>query len=72
MNAAGKAGDDDQHRVAEDVAVEHPPLGQPLGAGGQHVLLVDLVEEASSWSAWSAPAKPPITSAVIGSAMCQK
>ena len=27
------------------MAVEHPPLGQALGAGGQHVLLVDLVEK---------------------------
>ena len=45
MKARGKAGDDDQHGVAEDVAVEHAALAQALGARGQHVLLVDLVEE---------------------------
>ena len=42
---AGKAGDDDQHGIAEDVAVEHLPLGQALGARGHDILLADLVEE---------------------------
>ena len=43
---AGKAGDDQQHGVAEDVAVEHLALAAALGARGQHVLLADLVQEA--------------------------
>ncbi len=42
---ARKSGDDDQHGVAEDVAVEHLPVGQPLGPRRHHVLLADLVEE---------------------------
>ena len=40
-----EAGDHDQHRIAEDVAVEHLSLGQALHARGEHVLLADLVEE---------------------------
>ena len=66
-----KSGDDQQHRVAEHMAVQHAALGQPLGARGQHVLLVDLVDEEFLVSIVRV-AKPPITSAVIGSAMCQK
>jgi hypothetical protein len=45
MNALGKARDDDQHGIAKDVAVEHAPLGEALGAGGYDVLLADLVEK---------------------------
>ena len=45
MKAPGKPAIDDQHRVAEDVPVEHLPFGTALGARGQHVLLADLVEE---------------------------
>ena len=42
----GKAGDHDQHGVAEDMPVEHPPFGQPLGPGREHELLVQLLQEA--------------------------
>src|SRR5690606_12409386 len=42
----GETGNDQQHGVAEYVAVEHAMVGQALGPGGDHVLLVDLVEEA--------------------------
>ena len=42
---AGKAGDDQQHGVAEHVAVEHLALVEALGLRGHHVLLADLVEE---------------------------
>src|SRR5437763_16628705 len=42
---AREAGDHDQHGVAEYVAVEHLPLSAALGAGGEHVLLADLVEK---------------------------
>src|SRR5215471_17642394 len=42
---AGKAGDYDQHGVAEDVAIEHLVLAAALGARGEHILLADLVEE---------------------------
>ena len=45
MKTAGKAGDHDQHRVAEDVPVEDAPLVEALGAGGEHILLADLLEE---------------------------
>ena len=45
MKAAGKAADDDQHGVAEDMAVEHAPLGQALGPGRHHILLSDLIEK---------------------------
>ena len=45
MKAPGKAGDDEQHGVAEDVPVEHLPLVQALGARRHDVLLADLVEE---------------------------
>ena len=45
MNAPGKAGDDDQHGVAEDVIVEHLPLAAALGAGGHHILLADFIEK---------------------------
>ncbi len=38
-------GNDDQHRVAEHVAVEHPVLRQSLGPRGLHILQVDLVQE---------------------------
>src|SRR5690606_26732701 len=41
-----EAGDDQQHGVAEHVAVEHAVFRQALGAGSDHVLLADLVEEA--------------------------
>ena len=41
----GEAGDDDHHRVAEEVAVEHAALVEPLHARGQHVGLADLVDE---------------------------
>ena len=40
-----QAGDDDQHRVAEHVAVEHAPFRQPLGARGDDVVLADLIQE---------------------------
>ena len=43
---AGKAGDDQQHGVAEDVAVEDLAVVAALGARGQDILLADLVEEA--------------------------
>src|SRR6202051_2636796 len=33
-----EAGDDQEHGVAEYMAVEHLPLGATLGARGQHVL----------------------------------
>src|SRR5690606_476722 len=41
-----EAGDDQQHGVAEHVAVEHAVFRQALGPRGDHVLLADLVEEA--------------------------
>src|SRR5262245_51892597 len=41
----GKTGDHDQHGVAEDVPIEHLALVAAFGAGGEHVLLADLVEE---------------------------
>src|SRR5690606_20294796 len=41
-----EAGDDDQHGVAEHMAIEHAVGTQALGLGGDHVLLADLVEEA--------------------------
>src|ERR687887_99358 len=42
---AREARDHDQHGVAEHVPVEHLPLAAALGAGGEHVLLANLVEE---------------------------
>ena len=42
---AGKAGDHDQHGVAEDVAIEHAPLGQALHPRGDDILLADFVDE---------------------------
>ena len=42
---ARKAGDHDQHGVAEDVAVEHLAGAAALRLRGQHILLADLVEE---------------------------
>src|SRR5262249_32817148 len=41
----GNSGDDDQHGVAKDVAVQHPPTTQPFGAGAHDVVLMDLVKE---------------------------
>src|SRR2546427_1588602 len=41
---AGKPGDDDQHGVAENVAVERLTVVAALGARREHVLLTDLVE----------------------------
>ena len=70
MKAAGKAGDDDQHGVAEDMAIEHAPFGQALGTRRQHILLADLLEEGVLGQHGSV-AKPPITMAMTGSAMCQ-
>ena len=46
MDAAGEAGNDQQHGVAEHVAVENLPLAQSLRLRGEDVLLADLVEEA--------------------------
>ena len=40
-----EAGDDQQHGVAEHVAVEHLVLAQALRARRHHVLLADLVQE---------------------------
>ena len=45
MKAPGKAGDDQQHRVAEHVAVEDFALRQALRPRRHHILLADLVEE---------------------------
>src|SRR5271170_728244 len=42
---AGEAGDHQHHGVAEDMAVEHLPLGAALGARGQHVLLAQFLEK---------------------------
>ena len=42
---AGKARDDDEHGIAEDVSVQHLALAAALGTGGEHVLLADLVEK---------------------------
>ena len=41
----GKSGDHDQHGVAEDVTVQHLVAGAALGAGGEHVLLADFLQE---------------------------
>ena len=41
-----EAGDDQQHGVAEHVAVQHALLAGALGARGDDVLLADLLEEA--------------------------
>src|SRR5690606_16108368 len=43
---SGKTGNDQQHGIAEYVAVEHAVFRQALGPRGDHVLLADLVEEA--------------------------
>src|SRR5262249_21468785 len=40
-----KSGDDDKHRVAEHVPIEYPALVVSLGAGGEDVLLADLVQK---------------------------
>ena len=71
MKAAGKAGDHQQHRVAEDMAVEHAALGQALGARRHDVLLVDLLEEAVLGQHGQA-GEAADTSAVTGNAMCQR
>ena len=42
---ARKARDHDQHRVAEDVVVQHLTLATALGARGHHILLAYLVEK---------------------------
>ena len=42
---AGKAGDHEQHGIAEDVAIEHLALAQALGPRRHHILLADFVEE---------------------------
>ena len=44
-NALGKAGDDEQHRVAKDVAVKHLPLGAAFGARGEDVLLAQFLQK---------------------------
>src|SRR6478752_8354845 len=42
---AGEAGDDNQHRVAEDVTIEYPIFAAAFRARGHHVLLADLVQK---------------------------
>ena len=42
---AGESCDDDQHRIAKHVAVEHAPLAQALHARSLHIGLLDLVEK---------------------------
>ena len=69
--ARGEAGDDQQHGVAEDVAVEHPAFGQALGPRGDHVLLVDLFQEAVLGQHGQA-GEAADHQAVTGRAMCQK
>ena len=71
MNAAGKPAIDQQHRVAEDVAVEHAALVRPLARAVSTYCLLISSRKQFLVSIVSV-AKPPITSAVIGRAMCQK
>ena len=42
---AGEPGDHDQHGIAEHMPVQNLSFGQALGPGGDHVLLVDLLQE---------------------------
>ncbi len=46
---AGEAGDDDQHGVAEDVAVEHAALRQALRARGRAHIACGSRRGTSSW-----------------------
>ena len=41
----GNPRDHQQHRIAKHMAVEHPTLAQPFGAGGDYVLTGDFIEE---------------------------
>jgi hypothetical protein len=68
---AGKAGDHQQHGVAEDVAVEHLPFGAALGARGQHVLLANSSRNEFLVSSVMV-AKAPSAIDTSGSVMCQK
>ena len=46
MHEGGReAGDHDQHRVSENVAVKHLTIITALGLGGQHILLADFIQE---------------------------
>src|SRR3989454_10070908 len=45
-------GDDRNRRVAQDVHPHHAVLAQALGAGGAHVVLVDLVEKEAAVQAY--------------------
>ena len=42
---AGEAGDDDEHRIAKHVTVQHPTLGGAFSARSDYVMFVYLIEK---------------------------
>ena len=72
MKARGEAGDHDQHGVAEHVAVEHAAFAQALGPRGDHVLLVDLIEEGVLGQHGEGGEAADHHGETMGSTRCQK